>query len=102
VVAKPEWQIGDELVIRSKVKVTQALTLTDWEDVAQLADLHIWTEETIRERFFWEKTEAGMLSGSIHVAYVEVESLGDPIVLSYQKKYGGCRSWLELNPADFR
>jgi hypothetical protein len=76
------------------VKVTKALTLTDWEEVAALGDQHIWTEETIRDRFFWEGK--GMASGSIHVAYVEVEKLATSIVFSYAKKYGGCRSWVEL------
>lgn len=94
VVAKPEWEIGEEVVINSKVKVTKALTLTDWEQVAALDDQHIWTEETIRDRFFWEGQ--GMASGSIHVAYVEVEKLEDPIRFSYAKKYGGCRSWVEI------
>ncbi|MGB0328251.1 MAG: DUF1802 family protein [Akkermansiaceae bacterium] len=63
VVAKPEWSIGDEVVIASRVRVNKAVTLTDWEEVAKLSDQHIWTEETIRDRFFWEGK--GMASGSI-------------------------------------
>ncbi|MEJ6719300.1 MAG: DUF1802 family protein [Akkermansiaceae bacterium] len=94
VVAKPEWEVGEVVVITSKVKVTKALTLTNWEDVAALNGQHIWTEETIRDRFFWEGK--GMASGSIHVAYVEVEKLEEPIKFPYSKKYGGCRSWVEL------
>ena len=54
VVAKPEWEVGDKVVIKSKVKVKRAVTLTDWNEVTLLADQHIWTEETIRDRFFWE------------------------------------------------
>ncbi|MDG2400285.1 MAG: DUF1802 family protein [Akkermansiaceae bacterium] len=95
VVAKPEWEIGDEVVINSKVKVTKAVTLTDWNEVAALADQHIWTEDTIRDRFFWEGK--GMASGSIHVAYVEVEKLNDPVRFDYSKKHGGCRSWVEID-----
>lgn len=94
VTAKPEWSIGDEVVITSKVKVKKAVTLTDWDEVAKLADQHIWTEETIRDRFFWEGK--GMASGSIHVAYVEVEKLDEPLRFPYEKKYGGCRSWVEV------
>ena len=95
VVAKPEWEIDEEVVITSKVKVTRAVTLTTWEDVAALDGQHIWTEETIRDRFFWEGK--GMASGSIHVAYVEVEKLEKPIRFAYAKKYGGCRSWVEID-----
>lgn len=94
VVAKPEWTVGEEVVITSKVRVTKAVTLTDWDAVAALADRHILTEETIRDRFFWEGK--GMASGSIHVAYVEVEKLSEPMRFPYQKKYGGCRSWVEV------
>lgn len=98
VVAKPEWQIGEEVVITSKVKVTKAITLTDWDEVAALTDQHIWTEQTIRDRFFWEGK--GMASGSIHVAYVTIEKLETPIAFKYAKKYGGCRSWVELDLAE--
>jgi hypothetical protein len=72
----------------------KAVTLTDWDAVAALTDQHIWKEEVIRDRFFWEGK--GMASGSIHVAYVEVEKLPEPIKFAYSKKYGGCRSWVEL------
>lgn len=92
--AKPEWQVGEEVVITAKVKVTKAVTLTDWDEVAALADQHIWSEETIRDRFFWEGK--GMASGSIHVAFVEVEPLPEPLRFPYEKKYGGCRSWIEV------
>lgn len=92
---KPEWQPGDEVRITSKVTVTKAITLSTWEEVAALADQHIWTEQTIRDRFFWEGK--GMASGSIHVAFVNVTPLPEPIVLEYSKKYGGCRSWVELD-----
>ena len=92
--AKPEWQVGEEVVIRSRVKVKKAVTLTNWEEVAALSGEHIWTEETIRDRFFWEGK--GMASGSIHVAYVEVEQLDEPLRFPYEKKYGGCRSWVEV------
>lgn len=92
--AKPEWQIGEEVVITAKVTVRKAVTLTDWDEVVALNDRHIWTEETIRERFFWEGK--GMASGSIHVAFVEVEKLAEPLRFPYRKKYGGCRSWVEL------
>ncbi len=95
VVAKPEWEVGDKVVIRSKVKVKKAVTLTDWNEVALLADEHIWTEETIRDRFFWEGK--GMALGSIHVAYVEIEKLKDPLRFDYEKIHGGCRSWVEID-----
>ena len=93
--AKPEWELGDKVVIESKVMVKRAVTMTDWNEVALFDDQHIWTEETIRDRFFWEGK--GMASGSIHVAYVEIEKLKDPLRFAYAKSHWGCRSLVEIN-----
>jgi hypothetical protein len=90
----PEWQVGEEVVITSKVRVLKAITLASWKEVEALSESHIWTEETIRSRFFWEGK--AMASGSIHVAYVEVKKLECPLIFPYSKKYGGCRSWVEI------
>lgn len=99
----PEWQNGDTLLITHHVTALRAVTLTCWENVAALSPFHIYTEETVRQRFDWEGK--GMRAGSIHVALVEVRTLPTPLELTYQPSFGGCRSWLSiptpanLNPA---
>jgi hypothetical protein len=90
----PEWQNGDSVVITHHVQAIQAVTLTDWEQVASLAPFHIYTEETVRQRFDWEGK--GMSAGSIHVALVEVRALPMPLELTYQPSFGGCRSWIQI------
>lgn len=90
----PEWQNGDAVVITHHVQATRAVTLTDWEQVASLAPFHIYTEETVRQRFDWEGR--GMSAGSIHVALVEVRELPAPWKLTYQPAFGGCRSWITI------
>jgi len=96
---KPAWTDGEEVSLEYVVKVSKAVTLTDWEEVKALSEKHIWTEQTIRERFDW--SGKGMETGSIHVAYVTVSRLADPIIFPYEKKYGGCRSWVEVpEPAE--
>lgn len=90
----PEWEVGEEVRLDYFVKVEKAETLTNWDEVKALADKHIWTEETIRERFDWEGK--GMATGSIHCATVNVTRLAEPIVFPYEKKHGGCRSWVEV------
>jgi hypothetical protein len=94
VVAKPEWTVGETITITHHAEALWAKTLTDWEKVAALESLHIWTEETIRQRFDWEGK--GMASGSIHVALVRVGELAQPWEFPYEAKYGGCRSWVTL------
>jgi hypothetical protein len=90
----PEWQPGDPIRITHHVEVVSAVTLTDWEEVAALEPLHIYSEATVRDRFDWEGK--GMASGSIHVAKVRVRKLAEPWEFPYETKFGGCRSWLSL------
>lgn len=91
---KPEWQPGETVRITHHCEALWAVTLTDWGKVAALEPFHIWTEETIRQRFDWEGK--GMVSGSIHAALVRVSALAEPWEFPYEPKYGGCRSWVKL------
>lgn len=90
----PEWQPGDLIRITHHAEAAWAITLTDWEKVAALEPLHIYSEQTVRDRFDWEGK--GMASGSIHLALVRVRELGTPWEFAYEPKYGGCRSWVNL------
>lgn len=90
----PEWQPGDMIRITHHAEAVRAITLTDWEKVAALEPLHIYSEKTVRDRFDWEGK--GMASGSIHVALVRIRKLAAPWEFPYEAKYGGCRSWVNL------
>lgn len=90
----PEWQPGDIIRITHHAEAAWAVTLTDWEKVAGLEPLHVYSEQTVRDRFDWEGK--GMASGSIHVALVRVRELATPWEFAYEPKYGGCRSWINL------
>jgi hypothetical protein len=94
IVVAPEWQPGEEVVIKHYVEVPRAGTLTDWQQVAALGDAHIWTEDTIRQRFDWQGK--GMAAGSIHVALARVWELAAPFSFPYEARHGGCRSWVEV------
>lgn len=90
----PEWQPGDRIRITHHAEALWAITLTDWEQVAALEPLHIYSDATVRDRFDWEGK--GMASGSIHVALVRVTELAEAWEFPYEKSYGGCRSWITL------
>lgn len=92
--ALPEWKEGDLVGIRHLVHVPMALTLTDWQAVEALEPFHIYSPQTVRERFDWEGR--GMSSGSIHVALAGVWQLPQVWEFPYEKRMGGCRSWIEL------
>ncbi len=90
----PEWQPGDLIRITHHAEAIWAITLTEWQQVAALEPLHIYSEQTVRERFDWEGR--GMAAGSIHLALIRVRELATPWEFPYEAKYGGCRSWVNL------
>ncbi len=98
----PEWQQGDSLHITHYAEVPWAITLTEWEKVSALEPLHIYSEQTVRDRFEWESK--GIESRSIHLAPVRIRKLAEPWELLYETKYGGCRSWVNLSdpPEDWK
>lgn len=94
-----EWQVGDAFSVSHHAEAKFAITLTDWAQVEALFPYHVYTEHTLKERFDWDGK--GMASGSIHLAFIRVSKLETPIELLYEKRFGGCRSWLEIPaPAD--
>jgi len=91
---QPEWQPGDLIRITHHAQSRWAITLTDWEKVRALEPFHIYSEQTVRDRFDWQGK--GMASGSIHAALVEVRQLASPWEFPYEPRFGGCRSWVNL------
>lgn len=89
-----EWQVGDRFSITHHAEALLAVTLTDWAQVEALQPYHIYSDDTLRERFDWQGK--GMASGSIHLAIVRVSALNPPLELCYDSRFGGCRSWVEI------
>lgn len=85
-----EWKAGDEIVIRWWCQAMWARTLSDWKDVASLEPFHIWKEDLVRERFDCGEVQR------IHCALVRVFALPEPLKLTFEKRYGGCRTWVGL------
>jgi hypothetical protein len=64
------------------------------EDGAALARLrgqHVWREEVLAERF------AGGRAKGIHAVAARVFRLAQPVDVPVLEKYGGCKSWVELD-----
>ncbi len=85
--ADPENQ---ELRLRILCAVTGRALLSAWEQVSSLAPYHIYGEELLQERF-----NQGEVQG-LHLATVRAFFLPSPWVLPYEKRFGGCRSWIDL------
>ena len=92
---------------RDEVSIGYFVTL-DWsgfinsrETLHQLEEFHILHPSVIEERFCYNALKE---KEGIHAAFVRVYRLEPSFLLSLEKRFGGCRSWIELplkeeNPA---
>jgi len=67
--------------------------VTDREKIGQLESLHVLHDSVIDERFDYnaEKTDRGL-----YLALVRVYQINPMIQLPMEKRFGGCRSWVQL------
>lgn len=89
-VAVPQDEARELVEIRYFAHLHDLWRVTEWERVAQLAPLHVWTEEVVRERFAWNEDSC------LHIALVRVSRLPQTWSFPYKPGYGGCRSWVNL------
>ncbi len=83
----------DEITLRVAATVDWTGLVTDRPAAHRLRDLHVLRESVVDERFDYDDAEG------VHVAFVRVFHLQPVLTLPLLKRYGGCRSWVEV-PAD--
>ena len=71
----------------------QVWRVTEWERVVALTELHVWKPEVVQERFVYDEESC------LHVALVRAWRLPERWTFPYEKRFGGCRSWVDL-PAE--
>jgi len=98
---KPEfWPLLDEVerdrpttgVVRlSHVATVNVVRYLDkLDDVLALDPQHIWSEETVRQRFAYRHP-------GLYLLTVSVTPLPTPMEIMETPEYAGCKSWVELN-----
>lgn len=89
---------ADKIDIRFFARIDSSHVITSWKMAEALEPFHNLQPEVVRERFDYDK-EPGL-----HIAFVRVFRLQPAWILANEKRYAGCRSWLELPepPADLR
>lgn len=81
----------DTLTIRAAANVVAAVPVERPESIDEIADLHIWTAESVRaDRLDFRPRHR------LTVLVVQVSPLVDPVALARTPDYGGCRSWVDL------
>ncbi len=82
--------LEDEIEIAYAASVEWTRPILDLEVLRRLRSMHVWHDSVIEERFHYDE------SPGVHVAFVRVFRLDPPRRLKMEKKYGGCRSWVDL------
>ena len=85
------------LYLEYAVTVEWSGFIDDRQKIAQLEGLHILHESVIEERFTYDPGDG---SQGLHVAFVRVYRMDPPLFLPMEKRFGGCRSWVQLPEFD--
>ena len=84
-------QTKSEMIpIRWYCVVEESFWISDEKTLKRLDPFHIWSWDCVKARFDWG--EAKGLFGIV----VRIFSLPEVLLLENQKRYGGCRSWVEF------
>lgn len=81
----------DRLVLRAAAKVVAALPVNRPDNIGAIADLHIWTAQSVREDRLDFRPKHRLA-----VLVVQAIPLVEPVELPRTPDYAGCTSWVEL------
>lgn len=95
-VTPPKW-IFDEgastIPLQYWTDLVEVMEIRDEAKLHQLFPYHIWSEATIQEKFTWGAEQA------VYLLLLRVYKIAEPIALENDKRFGGCKSWIEV-PAE--
>lgn len=79
------------IVVRAAATVVAAVEVNRPEAITDIADLHIWTEESVRaDRLDFRPKRR------LTVLVVQARALVEPVQLARSPDYAGCASWVQL------
>jgi len=82
---------GGTFVVRCGMRVVEAVPVVRPEGLAEIADLHIWTAESVKaDRLDFRPRHA------LQALVVRAVELPEPVRLRRIDAYGGCTSWVDL------
>jgi hypothetical protein len=81
----------DAVVIRAGAKVFAAVEVNRSDALDEIADLHIWTAESVKEDRLDFRPKHRLI-----VLVVQASPLIEPVRLARAPEYAGCKSWVPL------
>ena len=103
----------ETVMIRSYAEITQVLSVNTLETLQALQPYHIWNEQMVRDRLKWKASQTrafpctklcgvnasrrrGVARQPLSVLLLRVYNLPQPLSMTYDSSYGGCKSWIDL------
>ncbi|MGK2867543.1 MAG: DUF1802 family protein [Mycobacterium sp.] len=87
----------DAVVLRAGAKVIAVIEVNRPDAIGEIADLHIWTDESVRaDRLDFRPKHR------LTVLVVQARALTDPVPLPRSPDFAGCSSWVQLPVAQTR
>ncbi|MEM6401046.1 MAG: DUF1802 family protein [Cyanobacteria bacterium P01_D01_bin.116] len=77
--------------INSYAQITHVLPVTDESIINALLPFHIWNQKFVGDRQQWKPQEP------LFVLLLRTYKLSTEQSVSYHPRYGGCKSWIDLN-----
>lgn len=88
---RPVPDVGEPVMLKGWSEITHRLLLPR-SPVAALRPFHIWTDKWLEERLAWKPERPA------YALLLRTHRFMTPVTLPYQKAYGGCRSWIAIEP----
>lgn len=82
----------DTVTLRAGARVLDIIEVTRPDALPAVADLHIWTDESIRT----DRVEFRPVK-PLQILVVQAVALPEPVVLPRLDAYGGCKSWIDVD-----
>jgi hypothetical protein len=76
--------------IQSCAEITNILTINSLETLQKLEPYQIWNQQMISDRFKWKPQQP------LVILLLKVSNLPNAITISYDRSYGSCQSWIDL------
>lgn len=80
-----------QIRLEAAAEVSEVLRVDDRAKLRALAPQHIWSEQFIDGRYDWEPYKP------VFVLLLRAYRLAAPVVVPVLPRYGGCRSWIEMD-----
>ena len=97
-IALPE-QVPERVIVHYSAIIEWSGRIEEKKKALALRALHVLDDSVVEERFAYDNASGSLGGEGIHVAFVRVYRLEPSVTLPMEKRFGGCRSWVEIPEA---